>query len=239
MPPLTDDLLQGQALHLGVLLPASALALLLAVPPEAADGNDPSHAAVVSSFQLCVGCSVVHQLGMTAAWRAELHLGSACTRLCGGRRWLAQRLTGFFDTSTFGMALRAFVAVARADRGSWFAPSTTHLALAGVLGAVALGALGSALVLLGPSAISGADHFRTPGVPPPPLVRTGIYNVCDHPLFYLGMLLLWALALGSGSGLAFVLAGFMHASALAFLHGTEIPDILTIYGPANASRRAS
>ena len=212
----------GQALHLGVVLLATASALRVA-PPE--------HHAAYESFRWCVTMNVVHQLGITLLWRAELHGGHAVTRACCGHRWLSLRLTACFDTSTFGMVLRSFVSVATNDGGSLYTPGLAHLAIAGCAATVAVYALGSALLLLGPSRISGADHFLAPGCSPPPLCRRGAYAACDHPLFYLGLLLFWAIALASGSSLAFALACFLHCSALAFLFGTEIPDMTTIYKP--------
>jgi protein-S-isoprenylcysteine O-methyltransferase Ste14 len=99
----------------------------------------------------------------------------------------------------------------------------------GVLGCVAVYALGSVVFLLGPSRISGADHFALPGTNPPPLVNGGAYRICHHPQFYLAMLLFWAIALACGSWCALVLAAFMHVSALGFLFGTELPDMRRIY----------
>ena len=160
--------------------------------------------------------------------------GTDLTRLCYGNRWLSLRLTALFDTTTFGMALRTFVRVSVSDRGSMYSPEAIHFAIAVCVGAVALYALVSALVFLGPSKISGEDHFVPPGSAPPPLCRSGAYALCDHPLFYLGLLLFWAISLAQGSYLAFVLAGFLHISALAFLFGTEIPDMQTIYGLSGA-----
>ena len=212
--------LEGQLLHLGVLVPGAAAALWLA---ESYDE------AVASPCRRCVWATVVHQLGATLLWRAELHGGSRITRLCRGNRYIAARLTALFDTSSCSTALRAFVSVAWADRHSLFTPGWACLAVAGLLASVAVYALASALLLLGPMAISGSDHFIEPGAEPPPLVRTRAFAQCEHPLFYLGLLLLWAVALTCGSGAALLLVVYVHAAALAFLFGTEVPDMRRIY----------
>ena len=215
--------LEGQLLHLGVLLPGALASLWLA------GGTDDE--AVARAYQRCVLATVVHQIGATLLWRAELHGGGLITSLCRGNRWLAARLTALFDTSSFGVALRSFVSVALADRHSLFVPGWAALLLAGLLAAVAVYALASALLLLGPMAISGSDHFLiAPGDRPPALARRHAYALCDHPLFYLGLLLLWAVGLACGSGAALRLATFVHAAALAFLFGTEVPDMRRIYG---------
>ena len=232
---MSSALLRGQLLHVGVLLPAALTALYVgpAAEPDSSSSHDdvPTAAAVLaSSFQWCVISTVVHQLGMTAAWRLELY-ASTLTRLCRGRRAVALRLTACFDTTTFGLAMRYFVA---ATKDHCFEPGLPGKAFAALLAVVAVAALVSSLLLLGPSAISGADHFTAPGSPPPQLERRGIYAVCAHPLFYLGMLLFWAGALFRGSCNGLVLAAFMHVSALAFLHGTEIPDMCVIYGESSS-----
>ena len=145
---------------------------------------------------------------------------------------VAARLTAFFDTTTFSTALRAFVSVALADPQTLFTPTWPFLLLAALLGTVAVYALGSTLILLGPMAISGSDHFIAPGAAPPPLVTRGVFQFCDHPLFYVGLLLLWAVGpLACGSAAALRLVVFVHVTALGFLHGTEIPDMRRIYGP--------
>ena len=43
------------------------------------------------------------------------------------------------------------------------------------------------------------------------------------------VLLLWAVALACGSGAALLLVVYVHAAALAFLFGTEVPDMRRIY----------
>lgn len=214
--------LEGQLLHLGVLLPGALASLW-----HLADAGDE---AVAHACRRCVSATVVHQLGATLLWRAELHGGGVVTSLCGGNRWVAARLTALFDTSSFGVALRSFVSVALTDRHSAFEPGWSILLVAGLLAALAVYALASALLLLGPMAISGSDHFLVvPSDRPPTLVRSHAYALCDHPLFYLGLLLLWAVALACGSSAALLLAAFMHAAALAFLFGTEVPDMRRIY----------
>ena len=225
------DALEGQLLHLGVLVPGAAVALWCA----------PAAEAVAPPYTRCVVATVLHQCGATLLWRAELHGGSRVTLLCRGNRYVAARLTALFDTTSFGMALRAFVSVALADRNSLFTPGWGHLLVAGLLGALATYALGSALLLLGPMAISGSDHFLAPGAEPgPKLVRAGAYGLCDHPLFFVGLLLLWAVAIACGSQVALALALFLHAAALAFLFGTEVPDMRRIYGrPPSRTKRSS
>jgi hypothetical protein len=215
--------LEGQALHLGVLLAATLAALALG--PDA--GAEPELAA---NYTRCIAATWVHQLGVTLAWRAELHWPGGVTALCRGRRGAAQRLSGLLDTTTFGVALRAFAAVALADGGSWFEPGPAALLVAAHLGFVAVCALGATLWQLGPSAVSGADHFVAPGGPPPTLCRDGVFALCRHPLFFLGLLLPWAAAVAKGSATALALAGFVHAAALGFLYGTEVPDMRRLYG---------
>lgn len=223
--------LEGQALHLGLLLPGALLSLWIA---DGAVGDE----VVAGACRRCVLATVVHQVGATLLWRAELHGGGLVTSVCRGNRWFAARLTAFFDTSSFGVALRSFVSVALADKHSIFVPNWVTLLFAGFLAAVAAYALVSALLFLGPMGISGSDHFLiAPGERPPPLVRSQAYALCDHPLFYLGLLLLWAVALACGSGVALWLAAFLHAAALAFLFGTEIPDMRYIYGDGKSDDR--
>ena len=220
--------LEGQMLHLGVLLPGAIASLWLAHGDEE---------AVVRANQRCVLATVLHQVGTTLLWRAELHAGGLTTRLCRGNRWVAARLTAFFDTSSFSVALRSFVSVALADRHSLFVPDWTAILLAVPLAVLAVYALASALLLLGPMAISGSDHFLpAPGDPLPALVSTHAYALCDHPLFYFGLLLLWAIAVACGSGAALRLAAYLHVAALAFLFGTEIPDMRRIYGRKSHDR---
>ena len=49
-----------------------------------------------------------------------------------------------------------------------------------------------------------------------------MFALCQHPLFFLGLLLPWAAAVAKGSAAALALAGFVHAAALGFLYGTEV-----------------
>lgn len=72
-----SDALEGQQLHLGILLPGAALALWCA----------PTTEVVAAPYTRCVYATVVHQLGATLLWRLELHANGTITRLCRGNRY--------------------------------------------------------------------------------------------------------------------------------------------------------
>ena len=67
--------------------------------------------------------------------------------------------------------------------------------------------------------------------------RGGAYTYVDHPIYYLGMMINWGVAILTASDTCLLMPLTAHVSALGFLYGTEIPDIRFIYQSGNDTRR--
>jgi protein-S-isoprenylcysteine O-methyltransferase Ste14 len=74
----------------------------------------------------------------------------------------------------------------------------------------------------------GADHFRQ-RYRDIPFVREGIFKYSSDAMYAFGFLVLWSIALLTGSRAALVASLFQHAYIWVHLYCTEEPDMQVIY----------
>src|SRR5215471_4463341 len=80
----------------------------------------------------------------------------------------------------------------------------------------------------------GGDHFRQQ-YREMPLTKAGAFRYSSNAMYTFGFLLLWAIALLTGSRSALVAALFQHAYIWVHMYCTEEPDMRIIYGSRYAS----
>ncbi|MDJ0757502.1 MAG: methyltransferase [Ardenticatenaceae bacterium] len=80
----------------------------------------------------------------------------------------------------------------------------------------------------------GADHFREE-YGKMPLVRKGAFKYSSNAMYTYAFLLMWAIALLTGSRAALALALFQHAYIWVHMYCTEAPDMRLIYGAQGSS----
>jgi protein-S-isoprenylcysteine O-methyltransferase Ste14 len=78
----------------------------------------------------------------------------------------------------------------------------------------------------------GGDHFRQT-YREMPLVKEGAFQYSSNAMYTFAFLLLWAIALLTGSRAALATALFQHAYIWVHLYCTEEPDMHMIYGDQN------
>jgi protein-S-isoprenylcysteine O-methyltransferase Ste14 len=126
-------------------------------------------------------------------------------------------------------ALRPVVvaAVGLADAGSLWAPGTVSLAAGVAVSAPALWTFASVARYFGIRRALGVDHFDRDF--DAPLVRRGAFAVVPNAMYVFGFLLLWGIAVATGSRAALAAAAFQHALIWAHYRGVERPDMEVIY----------
>lgn len=80
----------------------------------------------------------------------------------------------------------------------------------------------------------GADHFREE-YRKMPLVKKGAFKYSSNAMYTYAFLLMWAVALLTGSQAALALALFQHAYIWVHVYCTEAPDMQLIYGGQGSS----
>jgi protein-S-isoprenylcysteine O-methyltransferase Ste14 len=111
-----------------------------------------------------------------------------------------------------------------------------------LLGAGALLTVVGLGVKLWARAAVGVDNYYWRdffGAPPAPRVLGGPYRYLANPMYTLGNLHLWGIALAAASLPGLIAAAFNHAAILAFNHVVEQPHVRKLYGAAAGRRTTS
>ena len=199
---------------------------------------------------------VLHHILITVIWRTELYCSDLKLSKFVQSKQVALQITECIDVSYFAVAGNGMLMLAYYDyESSQQLPSSKeneyyyYIRIFVGLICVLVGswAIGSAIVYLGPKQLAGYDHFY---LPPPPsssssslssssvskennkrkLIQSGgAYTYVDHPIYYFGIFVDWGIAILAASQLCLWMALSAHISALAFLWGTELPDLKYIY----------
>jgi len=228
---------EGQILHVGVLALSSAIAAIgiFHYLPDKTEQHQQSLAIPWIVYGV-LATRILHHIAITIIWRTELHCHQrSLSRLLRSKQ-RALRIAEWIDVGYFAVAGNGMVALAILDYQSCEI-LTSHQGIRVGLGLactlVAIWAIGSALVYLGPKKLAGEDHFYPPILDPnnnSTLIRKGgAYSYVEHPIYYLGILIDWGAAILAASNICCLMAFTAHASALAFLYGTEIPDLRFMY----------
>jgi protein-S-isoprenylcysteine O-methyltransferase Ste14 len=228
------SLWEGQLLHLGGLTASSLLALFLhSVTPSSPPHHSPTLSLTHSLFYSILTLRALHHTIITCIWRLQLHSPHSLTSLLHSKS-NALIATTLIDVGYIALAGSGFITVALLDSESLYTMTHTSSVIGVILSSVGIWTILSAVCYIGPKGLAGADHFYpeeyrvSKGVSK--LVSKGVYKYMSHPLYKIGMLLEWGVAVMAGSWLCFVLALSAHLSALSFMWGTEIPDMRHIYG---------
>jgi hypothetical protein len=214
---------RGQLTHLlalGMLIP---IAWSFAAP--ALDGDQWLGLRDIEWFWLIIAVSVVHQVYIWIAWRAQLGWGSL-SRLFG-RADLAVWALTFMPLLIARPFLLTGLAVA--DAGSLALPRGVSWLLAGALLIPSTYSMYSVVRYFGITRAMGADHFRAK-YRHMPLVKQGAFAWSSNAMYTLVFLFLWAIALSAGSLAALAAAFFQHAYIWVHYHCTEKPDMQLLYG---------
>jgi protein-S-isoprenylcysteine O-methyltransferase Ste14 len=121
----------------------------------------------------------------------------------------------------------SFVVLSLSTQGTLHAPRL----LLGIVGA-ALIVLGIGVKLWAREAVGTANYYWRDffGQPPPPRVLGGPYRYLKSPMYTVGNLHLWGIALAAASLPGLVAAAFAHAAILVFNHVVEQPQVRIMYG---------
>lgn len=123
----------------------------------------------------------------------------------------------------------SFVVLSLVTQGTLHAWPRLPLAiLGGALIVTGLGVKLWARSAVGPANYYWRDFF---GQPPPPKVLGGPYRFLNSPMYTVGNLHLWGIALAAASLPGLIAAAFSHAAILVFNHVVEQPQVRIMYGP--------
>lgn len=118
--------------------------------------------------------------------------------------------------------------LAWSDRSSLDISPLFQITITGILVIIGLYAIYSVKRYFGMSRAAGADHFdlkyRSMS-----FVKQGIFRFTDNAMYLYAFLLFWAIALGSGSSAALVVAAYSHIYIWVHFYATEKPDIDYLY----------
>lgn len=171
-----------------------------------------------------IGLAVAHQVLTWLGWRLQLVAGGL-SRLFGS--WDMPFWAALFFPLLLARPLTVFGA-GMSDFGSLAGPRAVHIAAGVVLLIPALYTFWSVRRYFGLARAMGGDHFRRK-YREMPLVREGAFRYSSNAMYIFGFMLLWGIALLTGSQAALGLALFQHAYIWVHMYCTENPDIETIY----------
>lgn len=121
------------------------------------------------------------------------------------------------------------IGLAVADSGSMSGWPVLRSGIAVLLVIPSLYSLWSNFHYFGVARALGGDHFRMEYCTMP-FVREGAFRWSSNAMYSYGFLLLWAIALTTGSRAALAMAGLQHAFVWAHYYCTEVPDMQLMYG---------
>jgi hypothetical protein len=204
---------KGKLLHLGLLLVFLGLVwqalTFLGCPFPAA-------------FWTAISFPVIHQIFVWVAWRLELAY-SATSRVIGFPGYM-----GVFFV-LFGGRFVSLALLAWLDRGSLGLVLGPQLIITVPMFGLGIYAMYSVIRFFGMDRASGADHFD-PKYRNMPLVNRGIFRFTNNGMYLYAFFLFWAIAIGSNSSSALLVAAFSHAYIWVHFYATEKPDMEYIYG---------
>lgn len=116
-----------------------------------------------------------------------------------------------------------------ADDGSLARFRGLQILLALILLALALYTFWSVARYFGLARALGGDHFRQK-YREMPLVQEGAFKYSSNAMYTFGFLVLWSIALFTGSRAALAEALFQHAYIWVHMYTVEEPDMRVIYG---------
>lgn len=216
-------LFAGQLQH--VLLLAGLLpgALYLALP--ALDGTSWLGVSDTTWFYAVILVAIIHQVCGWFVFRTQLIFA------------LFSRLFGKYDMLIWGiiffplLLLRPLLMVALgiADYGSLAQWRGLQILLGAILLIPAIYTVWSVVRYFGIPRALGGDHFREQ-YRRMPLVKEGAFKYSSNAMYTFAFLLLWAVALFTGSRAALAAALFQHAYIWVHMYCTEDPDMRVIYG---------
>ena len=106
-----------------------------------------------------------------------------------------------------------------------------HRAVLAVIGVFLIG-IGLGVKLWARAAVGSANYYWRDffGQPPPPRELGGPYRFLNSPMYTVGNLHLWGIALAAASLPGLIAAAFAHAAILVFNHVVEQPQVRMMYG---------
>jgi protein-S-isoprenylcysteine O-methyltransferase Ste14 len=222
----TSFLFEGQLQHLMLLAGLLPGAIYLAAP--ALDGSVWLGIPDTTWFYAVILIAVTHQIIGWFVFRTQLVFS------------LFSKLFGKYDMAVWGslffplILLRPLLTLALglADSGSLESLRGLQIVLGAILLIPAIYTGWSIERYFGIPRALGGDHFRQK-YREMPLVKDGAFKYSSNAMYAFAFLLLWAIALLTGSRAALVVALFQHAYIWVHMYCTEDPDMREIYGQSN------
>ncbi|NCB17256.1 MAG: hypothetical protein EOM65_13940 [Synergistales bacterium] len=221
--PGTGPVFEKQALHWGIL------GLLLLVLHEVSRREIIREGSLwgLSSVQwlwISAGLAAAHQLYVWFCWRIELHMRLITRHL--GEHGFSLYAFGFAVLGILRAAAVFFLAAANRDTLPVHPAVLKSLAVISAVPSVYL--MYSVARYFTFRRALGGDHFFE-SYRNAPLVREGIFRFTRNGMYTYGFLILWSVALWSGSAGALCAAAFNHVYIWVHYFCTELPDMKRIY----------
>lgn len=213
----------GQLQHLLLLAGLIPGAVYLAQP--ALDGSTWLGISDTAWFWAAILVPVAHQIFVWLAFRTQLIFGSF-TRLFGRSD---MRVWGAIFLPFLLLRPLVVLGLGLADDGSLARFRGLQILLALILLALALYTFWSVARYFGLARALGGDHFRQK-YREMPLVQEGAFKYSSNAMYTFGFLVLWSIALFTGSRAALAEALFQHAYIWVHMYTVEEPDMRVIYG---------
>ncbi|MFC2023581.1 methyltransferase [Chloroflexota bacterium] len=216
-------LLEGQLQHIMLLSLLVPGAVYLARP--AFDGSSWLGISDSGWFHAVLLVAIIHQVVVWFVWRTQL-ISSLFSRLFGRYDML---VWGVIFLPLLLMRPILMVALGLADFGSLGQLRGLQVAV-GLLLLIPAAYTGWSFEMhFGAARALGGDHFRQ-SYREMPFVRKAAFKYSSNAMYTFGFLLLWSIALFTGSRAALAAALFQHAYIWVHLYCTEEPDMRVIYG---------
>jgi protein-S-isoprenylcysteine O-methyltransferase Ste14 len=216
-------LFEGQFQHIILLAGLLPGALYLGLPTL--DGSTWLGISDTTWFYAAILVAIIHQVLVWFVFRTQL-LFALFSRLFGKQDMV---VWGIIFVPLLLLRPLLTLALGLADYGSlqpWRGP---QIILGLLLLIPALYTLWSVARYFGLPRALGGDHFRQ-RYRNMPLVKKGAFKYSSNAMYAFAFLLLWAIALLTGSQAALAVALFQHAYIWVHMYCTEAPDMRAIYG---------
>lgn len=176
-------------------------------------------------YWIAILIPIIHQVIVALAWRAQFHYGWM-TRVFGKQDFLVYTI--FFMFLFFGRPI-SILLLGISNNGSLGLSWLWRIVLGVVLFVPFVYLIYSVAKYFGFKRALGADHFYE-SYRELPMVKEGIYKYTSNGMYLFGFLILWVIALLTGSLAALAAAAFNHLYIWVHYYTTEKPDMQHIYG---------
>jgi hypothetical protein len=218
-------LFEGQLQHIILLAGLLPGALYLGLP--ALDGSTWLGIPDTTWFYAAILVAVIHQVVVWFVFRTQL-IFSLFSRLFGKQDMV---VWGIIFLPLLLLRPLLTLGLGLANYGSLQPGRGLQIILGILLLIPAIYTLWSVARYFGLPRALGGDHFRQ-RYRQMPLVKKGAFKYSSNAMYAFAFLLLWAIALLTGSQAALAVALFQHAYIWVHMYCTEAPDMRAIYGSA-------